>query len=730
MIINDNRVLQNDGKIFKSQAVSSYIQTCRTDAYPFCITLDGVSANDPFKFYLETPTAMNKIVFDTNGTTLNGISATGVGYKNIYTFGNTDAVKFYSSTQASYEKGDLFGFMNQFPNLETMCLATSVFNCDISYNSLPPKLRNFYVYDTSITGNISTLNNTENLENLFLINSQLCGDYNNMGLTKLKSFNLQFSWNVEGDFTQLFNANPDLIDVIFYPNGNTPVNFSNIDVSNLTSFTYHDASNYANITGDITNWTFNTGLTQFYMNTYSNITGDITNWDISNTLLSNFTINDFNFNSITGNLSGWTINSEMHTINLLGLGITSLPPFPQTLTQFIQIQYCDYLTNDINIIVFPTGVTYIVMNNNSLTGNIGNFVIPSETIGLGFINNNLSGNISGLTFNDKIISMQLNHNTNITGSLVGMMIPNSLSSMFLNNTNMYIDFDDGTFDTKNLRYLNLSEISGITGNLANLIITGNSLQSLVFNSTPIDSDLSNLSLANIFDLQIVFTHPIYGDISNWLTGTTNLDRLEIGFNPNLSGDTSNWNVSGISTINFQNDVGLYGALKHNDPHTLVLAGTNISSNIETDFDFTNRALDIRINDSEIVGNLSGVTLYSGIFRFFIYNNSNVFGSNAFIDYLFVNKKFFTSTNGFYIEMGGIGDAVTGISETLGDLGTWSGSQWDLTEEQVNNLAAGTDYDGLGTNTPWDSKQKIYWMVNARISSTNPTKRYINYYISY
>ena len=81
-------------------------------------------------------------------------------------------------------------------------------------------------------------------------------------------------------------------------------------------------------------------------------------------------------------------------------------------------------------------------------------------------------------------------------------------------------------------------------------------------------------------------------------------------------------------------------------------------------------------------------------------------------------------------MNNIGDTVTGASETLGDLGTWGGSQWDLTEEQVNNLAAGTDYDGLGTNTPWNSKQKIYWMVNAQTSSTNPTKRYINYYITY
>lgn len=729
MIINDSRILQNDGKVFKSQAVSSYLQTCRTDTYTYCITLDGVSANDPFKFYLETPTVMNKIIHETNGTTLNGISATGVGYKNIYTFGNTDAVILYSSPQVAYEKGDLFGFMNQFPNLETVCFATSVFNCNISYNSLPPKLKKFYVYDTTITGDISTLNNTENLENLTLLNSLLCGDYNNMNLTKLKCFNMQFSWNMEGNFDQLFNANPDLIDIIFYPNGNTPVNYSNIDVSNLTSFSHYDGINYANVTGDITNWIFNTGLTYFNMGTYSCITGDITNWDISNTLLMNFTINDFNFNSITGNLSGWTFNDTTAQLSLIGLGITALPDFPETMTNQIHIEGCNNITEDINTIVFPTGLTYLLMGNNSLTGDIGNFTIPSEVLLFSMYGNEITGDFSGITFNDNVVLILLSDNP-ITGSIVGVSIPNSLATLILDTTNMYIDFDAGTFDTKNLNFFSLSNISGITGNLANLIITGNSLQDLVINSTPIDSDLSNLSLDVITNLQIVDANPIYGDISNWVTGTTSLDSLQIGYNPNLSGDTSNWNVSGVTTLGLQNDIGLYGALKHNDPYLLVLAGTNISSNIETDFDFTNRASDIRLNNTEIVGNLSGVTLYSGIFRFFITNCSNIFGSNAFIDYLFVNKKYFTSTNGFFIEMNNIGDTVTGASETLGDLGTWGGSQWDLTEEQVNNLAAGTDYDGLGTNTPWNSKQKIYWMVNAQTSSTNPTKRYINYYIIY
>jgi hypothetical protein len=67
---------------------------------------------------------------------------------------------------------------------------------------------------------------------------------------------------------------------------------------------------------------------------------------------------------------------------------------------------------------------------------------------------------------------------------------------------------------------------------------------------------------------------------------------------------------------------------------------------------------------------------------------------------------------------------------LGDVGTYVGNAWNLTEEQVNNLYAGTDYNGTGTNVLWTSKQKIYWMKKAKVSSTNNTLRYAVFYFYY
>jgi hypothetical protein len=55
---------------------------------------------------------------------------------------------------------------------------------------------------------------------------------------------------------------------------------------------------------------------------------------------------------------------------------------------------------------------------------------------------------------------------------------------------------------------------------------------------------------------------------------------------------------------------------------------------------------------------------------------------------------------------------------------------DLTEAYANNLAAGIDWDGLGSNIPWDSKQKIWWMKFAQVSSVISTYRYIMQNIAY
>ena len=87
------------------------------------------------------------------------------------------------------------------------------------------------------------------------------------------------------------------------------------------------------------------------------------------------------------------------------------------------------------------------------------------------------------------------------------------------------------------------------------------------------------------------------------------------------------------------------------------------------------------------------------------------GSNEFSNYLFANRKNWTR-NYSNVSYQSIGDTPTGTYQQ-GDLGTYSGDQWDLTEEQINNLAAGIDYDGGGSNVAWTSKEKVWWNECAR-----------------
>lgn len=58
-----------------------------------------------------------------------------------------------------------------------------------------------------------------------------------------------------------------------------------------------------------------------------------------------------------------------------------------------------------------------------------------------------------------------------------------------------------------------------------------------------------------------------------------------------------------------------------------------------------------------------------------------------------------------------------------DLGTYIGNINDLTETQITNLSNGLDYTGSGSNTPWTTREKVWILVNLKVSSSNNTSRY-------
>jgi hypothetical protein len=137
--------------------------------------------------------------------------------------------------------------------------------------------------------------------------------------------------------------------------------------------------------------------------------------------------------------------------------------------------------------------------------------------------------------------------------------------------------------------------------------------------------------------------------------------------------------------------------------------------------------------ANLQGNLSGVTSVNyGVYQFVVECNPNLCGSNEFVSYLFTNRRNWNNWWSYW-NIYCIGDKLipTGSTEHSGNTGAWSGSIWDLSEDNVNNLAEGREYTG-GTiiYTPWNSYEKIWWWKNACVSSVIPNRRYCNFGIAY
>jgi hypothetical protein len=763
MLINDGRILANGTggtlNIFRAQVIDSYIQINSPSNNSIIFTLSGVSANNPLNIYYKTLASTIKNAYASNGYNSQYFLGTGENsYKPFYFSGNLNALIniefynqfFYSSTYV----GDLVKLINQFPNLRSFILNHisnnyynySTFNQDISNTEFPLNLSTFHIADSTLSGNINTITNFNNVSDLELISAQFTGSLNS-GFTHLSKLSLISLNYLNGNLNTIITNNPNLnrinISDVIQLSGNA----STLDVSKL-NYMYLYLWNMPQIIGNVDNWTFNTGLTSLQL--YDRyIDGDMTNWNFTNTKLDSLLIygnqNNFPFNSkLYGNLSGWTFPSTLQSFQLYFIsGITSIPLNYTGCTNFssITIYAIPNINQSINDFKFNNNIQTIYFYNNSvkskLHGNISTFIIPPSATTIVFLNASITGNISLILFNTKITLLELNNNY-LNGDIINMTIPDSLTDFSVaGNSGVTLNLSStpytsgktaGVFHTKNINQFNISNISGITGNLSNLVIDNTIYSFYIYGNSNFHCDLLNLDISKIQYFNATNCPNLFGDLSNWLTGTTLVSQLDLSQDGSLSGSTTNWNAN-IPTLKIEN-TNLGGKLKINNVYWLSAYNTHITSNIATDFNFSGQGYWVDLNGCiNLTGNLSGVTLCHSQYIFYINGCTGILGSNAFINYLFLNKKNWTS-NYLGIDIANIGDSVTGATETSGSTGTWSGNIMDLSETQVNNLAAGLDYTGLGSNTPWDSKQKIWWMKYAQISSTNPSLRYIQIAISY
>jgi len=742
MLRNSESILKNGDNIFKSQAVDSYLNMSSRCTQYMRLTTDGITVSDPLNVYYKTPTAVLKCTYTTDltNTSINFPLSADNCVKPYYLCGNLNSVTSFCTYQSGIDakwSGNLSCALSQFPNLECAYLDNreTDFNNDISNTTFPRNLKVFKMYDKGIQGDLTTVENIGSIECWRLYYTLFSGNFHDIDFggslccTCIQYGGASLSVNVES----LIDNNSGYTHSYIYQSPGLAYCADTIDISNLTCLDWYGA--YAGAKGTWGIPDFNTGMTTF-STTSCCVSADLTNWDISDTQMTCFNMYNMygNVGKLCGSLSGWTTPSTLQT-------------FALNYARDVTDVKTDWVTDSPNL----RNLTLSQMG--ALSGDVTTWIIPTGLTGLAIYYTQLTGNLEEFDFPVGIASLQMRYNC-FTGTLADIGLPSGSSQYYLDgnyfdgnvadlilypaqtyvsvtcNPNVYLDLNT-PMDTCNLYSLQIGKISGITGSFNNLTI-GTPLQYLYMCYTPIESDMNELDINNLRYLYANYTS-LSQDITPMFTGSTpNLDAVCLNGNPDLSGDTTNWQLDCASRLLLQGPNSLSGRFCHACPYCMNFSSTDISSCIETDFDFSVRSYNISLFSSCVQGNLSGITLYyPNIYQFVINSNPDVYGANCFTNDIFINRKNFgrSYVTLFYYS---IGDYVTGTAEVLGDLGTYSGdaSGMDLTEEQVNNLVAGTDWNNSGTNTPWSERSKIYWMKNACISSSSTTKRYSTFNINY
>ena len=737
-MLKNEKILKNNDKLIKGIHLESYItiNPGLTNNYIYYGT-DGVSSDSP----------LNILLYDSEGYTFKeetvSVPSTQITYSNtntsltkfFLTYGNTDALIKFQSNSNGVIDGDLKGFINHHTNLKDIDVSSTSISVNFD-NFVWPKGLDEITFSLcpNVTGDWDSMSNLDELTYLNISRTPFSGDLIEMtNLTELRYDGWQAYDYLVGDITTWS----------FIPN--------------LTYFyiRYQD-----NVTGNISGLTFNDGLTYFRWDSMSGMEGDISNWDFSNcTSLGNFQLSfdSGTQNNVTGDLSNWSfgqctnfqlryaaytnLDIDLSNTNCASVNLSSLTSVSSNMSGFTMSDSCTYIyvydlrswTGDINDFYIPPNMTTFQIQRTSAYGDLVEFFNNNTGMtNIYFTSSDCTGDLSGLTLWDGITYFVVSDNQ-LSGTLsaTNTTIPTSMYNFSIDrNYNAILDLTT-TFDFHDTQNLTLYDISGVTGDFSNLIIDNCntfSLQQIGF--LP---DLGNLS----FDWDTIVTINLTNiddasgsDITNWFPsgGTSNINTFQCYGSDELTGDITNWDMGTYRNYNSYTyftvyNSSLYGDLSNWDspmPRSIQIDNTWITGDIGA-LDFTTNGTEYAyVGDAAMYGDLSGVTIDYRCRYFEANNQSGVTGTDEFVDYIWAARKSWINT--FRINISNIGDTITGTYQ-LGDLGTYTGHEWDLTEAEINNLVAGNDYDGGGTNTPWTQNEKRYYMLNAKQSSGSTTDKY-------
>ncbi len=218
------------------------------------------------------------------------------------------------------------------------------------------------------------------------------------------------------------------------------------------------------------------------------VSGDISGWTLPSSLTDLLLLNT----SVSGNVSGWILPSSLVNLYLYNTSISgdiSSWVFPSSLVNL-------YLRNttvsgDISSWVLPSSLEILRLDSTSVSGDISGWTLPSSSVDLRLYITSVSGDISSWALPSSLVNLLL-YNTNVSGDISGWTLPSSLANLLLQVTS--VDYASGgslTGITSSLVQIDLddcafsqTEVDAVLGDCVASTISGKTLEVAGSNSAP------------------------------------------------------------------------------------------------------------------------------------------------------------------------------------------------------------------------------------------------------
>jgi len=390
-----------------------------------------------------------------------------------------------------------------------------------------------------------------------------------------------------------------------------------------------------------------------------------------------------------------------------------------SLTKLTSAQLDQYAQDEDFTTFFQNNTNLQALNISPASGTnlVGNASEISATVSSISLGGNFTGDILKLIENPILANVNLTYAPLVFTDFTNLQSYNL--SLFQTSYNSKADIETVLTHFGNTASGYIYIRGTITGNISNLI----DYRSPNYNSTVYSKIVGN-KFSNIY---LVASDGIFsGDAEQFI----NLISDYLGyytymcFGNYLYNHTLNINFDSLSNngwTNLEKSIYIYfiGMTVNGDMY-------NFANDVNSSTRGGTRTQYFMLNSSICnISNLKYIAYYSNIVNINVTYNTGIsqIELDSLINEIYLNRTSYINTSVKILNIGGNDASISGIYSSPFDLGGYTGDINDLTETQLNYLNQGLGYDGNSSNTIWTPKEKLWILINLKISSTNSTPRY-------